>query len=113
MNPLSFLLGVVALLVICGASRGAEFRRMPVGPVEPGGNVEQSVPQFSNPAVTTGAPFTRGVSEAGSDWSQVPVTGPKDRNEATKNKDVPGRKDDGQRSLPRLRRLFGRFRSQG
>ena len=33
--------------------------------------------------------------------------------EATKNKDVPGRKDDGQRSLPRLRKLFGRFRNQG
>ena len=113
MNPLRFLLGVVALLVLCGASRGAEFKRMPVGPAEPEGNVEQSVPEFGNPAATTGAPLTRGISEAGRGWIQVPVTGPKDRNEATKNKDLPGRKDDGQRSFPRMRKLFGRFRNQG
>jgi hypothetical protein len=86
---------------------------MPVGPAEPEGNVEQSMPEVGNPAATIGAPFTRGMSEADSGWSQVPITGPKDRNEMTKNKDIPGRKDDGQRNFPRLRRLFGRFRSQG
>jgi hypothetical protein len=96
MSPLRYLLVVVALLVLCGASRGTEFKRMPVGPVAPELNFEQPVSEVGSPAITI----------------QVGVTGPKDRNEATK-KDVPGRKDDSQRNFPRLRRFVGRFRSQG
>ena len=99
MNPLRFLLGVVALLVLCGVSRGAEWKRMPVGPVEPDPNFEQAVPEFGNPAVTTAAPFARGVGQAGSGLSQVSVTGPKDGNDAMKNKDGPGRKDERQQKL--------------
>jgi len=114
MNPLRFLLGVVALLVVCGASRGAEFRRMPVGPVEPEGNVQQSVPELSNPTVTTGGAL-HAWHEPG---RQRLEPGARHRPQRPQRSDeeqgrVPGRKDDSQRSLPRLRKLFGRFRSQG
>ena len=109
MNPLRFLLGVVTLLVLCGASRGNEWRRMPVGPVE-----EPSAGQPAAEAgktVATAAPFTRGI-QTGNGWTDVNVTGPKTSNETTRAKDAPS-KDERQQNFPRIRSFFGRFRGQG
>ncbi|HMC88895.1 MAG TPA: hypothetical protein VKI17_05075 [Gemmataceae bacterium] len=105
MNPWRFVLGVIALLLLCGASRGAEWKRMPVGPVEADPSLEQSMPEVARPGVASVSVRT------GSGWSQVSVTGPRAGNEAAKNKDT--RKDERQPSFPRIRGLFGRFRGQG
>jgi len=70
MNKLKFLLGMAALLLLCGASRGTEWKRMPVGPADPEGDYQEVLPEFAQSAEQAGSPFTRGLGLPGSGLNQ-------------------------------------------
>ena len=100
MNRLQFLLAVLALFVACGISRGSEWRRMPIGPVETDANSGEPWQEPSQPAVVASAPASR---------DRVSSENNKD---ATRKKAPPGLKDGRRWDFPVFKNLRGRMRSQ-
>jgi len=108
MNKLRFLLGVLALLIVCGVSRGSEWQRLPLGPANPEADFENAAQESGNLRVTTIAPYPHSMSQADTGWRQASRS-----NDAARNKNMPGAQNDQRPNFPRLKTLFGRFRGQG
>jgi hypothetical protein len=80
MNSLRFLLGVAALLVLCGISRGQDGSAAPAPGSGPGlGQVLQDLGRSSAPATTptapANAPLSRGLGQVVSGWTHDGVHG--------------------------------------
>lgn len=80
MNSLRFFLGVAALLVLCGISRGLDGSSAPAPGSGPGlGQVLQDLGRPSTPAATPTAPATaplsRGLGQVVSGWTHDGVHG--------------------------------------